>query len=137
MRKLIFIFIGLILGLTMYKAEAASWFRIYEMFSFQSFHMYGFIGSALLIGIGGIQWIKRKSIKDIDGHAIAIQPKEKVFKRYLFGGISFGLGWALVGACPLPMFVLIGAGVFPILIVIFGAILGTWMYGMLRNKLPH
>jgi len=137
MRKLIFVFIGLVLGLTMYKAEAASWFRIYEMFSFQSFHMYGFIGSALLVGIGGIQWIKRNKIKDVDGQPIDIQPKERVFKRYLFGGISFGLGWALVGACPLPMFVLIGAEVLPIIIVIIGAIAGTWIYGLIRHRLPH
>lgn len=137
MRKLVFILIGLILGLTMYKAEAASWFRIYEMFNFQSFHMYGFIGSALIIGIGAIQWIKQRKIKDMDGQQIQITPKEKTFSRYLFGGIIFGLGWALAGACPLPMFVLVGAGVFPILIVILGAVAGTWLYGLIRHKLPH
>ena len=121
----------------MYKAEAASWFRIYEMFHFQSFHMYGFIGSALVVGLIGIQWIKRKDKKDINGDKIVIQPKEKLVKRYLIGGIFFGLGWALIGACPGPMFALVGAGVWSMLIVIIGAVLGTYIYGLIKNKLPH
>lgn len=127
----------MVFGITMYKAETASWFRIYEMFNFQSFHMYGFIGSALVIGLIGIQLIKRKEAKDIDGKPIQIQPKTKTIPRYLIGGVFFGLGWALVGACPGPIFVLLGTGVYAMTIVIFGALLGTYLYGLIKNKLPH
>ncbi|MGV0831560.1 DUF6691 family protein [Empedobacter brevis] len=137
MRSIIYILLGIVFGITMYKAETASWFRIYEMFNFQSFHMYGFIGSALAIGMIEIQLIKKKKTKNIDGKPIDIQPKNKSIVRYLIGGIFFGLGWALVGACPGPIFVLLGAGLFPMLIVIVGALLGTYLYGILRNKLPH
>lgn len=121
----------------MYKAEAASWFRVYEMFHFQSFHMYGFIGSALVVGLIGLQWIKRTEKKDVDGNKITIAPKTKSIYRYLIGGIFFGLGWALVGACPGPMFALIGAGVWPMFIVIIGAIFGTFIYGKAKKYLPH
>lgn len=121
----------------MYKAETASWFRIYEMFNFQSFHMYGFIGSALFVGLIGIQIIKKKHTKTIDGNPIVIQPKTKSIARYLIGGIFFGLGWALVGACPGPIFVLLGAGLYPMAIVIFGALIGTYIYGIIKDKLPH
>jgi uncharacterized protein len=121
----------------MYKAETASWFRIVEMFQFQSFHMYGFIGSALVIGIIATQIIKRKKAKDVDGQPILINPKDKSINRYLLGGILFGLGWALIGACPGPLFVLLGAGTYSIIIVTLAAITGTWLYGILREKLPH
>lgn len=107
------------------------------MFNFESFHMYGFIGSALAIGLLGIQVIKKNEIKDIDGQGIVIQPKTKSISRYLIGGIFFGLGWALVGACPGPLFVLLGVGVYPILIAILGALIGTFIYGKIRNKIPH
>ena len=137
MRSLVYIFLGVIFGVTMYKAETASWFRIYEMFNFQSFHMYGFIGSALVIGLIGIQIMKKKEAKDVDGKPIVIQPKNKSIARYLIGGIFFGLGWALVGACPGPIFVLLGAGVYPIIIVIIGALLGTYLYGIIKDKIPH
>ena len=137
MRSLVYIFLGVIFGVTMYKAETASWFRIYEMFNFQSFHMYGFIGSALVIGLIGIQIMKKKEAKDVDGKSIVIQPKNKSIARYLIGGIFFGLGWALVGACPGPIFVLLGAGVYPIIIVIIGALLGTYLYGIIKDKIPH
>lgn len=137
MRNLLYIAIGIVFGITMYKAEAASWFRIYEMFHFQSFHMYGFIGSALVVGLIGVQWIKRSEKNDVDGNKITIVPKEKSITRYLIGGIFFGLGWALIGACPGPMFVLVGVGVWSMLIVIFGAILGTFIYGKIKHKLPH
>lgn len=137
MRSLIYIFLGVIFGVTMYKAETASWFRIYEMFNFQSFHMYGFIGSALVIGLIGIQIMKKKEAKDVDGKPIVIQSKTKSIVRYLIGGIFFGLGWALVGACPGPIFVLLGAGVLPMIIVIVGALLGTYLYGIIKNKIPH
>ena len=137
MKQILFLFIGLFFGIVMYKSEAASWFRIYEMFQFQSFHMYGLMGSALLLGIPIVQYIKRKKIRDINQEPIIIPDKEKGITRYLVGGILFGLGWALAGACPGPMFVLAGAGYFPILIVILGAVSGTWIYGLVRDKLPH
>lgn len=137
MRSLIYILLGVVFGITMYKAETASWFRIYEMFNFQSFHMYGFIGSALVVGLIGIQFIKKSQAKDIDGKPIDIQPKNKSIARYLIGGIFFGLGWALVGACPGPIFVLLGSGMLPMLIVIIGALLGTYFYGIIKDKIPH
>ncbi len=121
----------------MIKSEAASWFRIYEMFHFDAFHMYGIIGSALAIGIIIVQFIKRFKIKSFYGEPISFPPKTKSFYRYMFGGIIFGLGWALVGACPGPMFTLVGAGYVSILIVIIFSLLGTYLYGRLKNKLPH
>lgn len=136
MRQIIFIALGILFGMVMYKAEAASWFRIYEMFNFQSFHMYGFIGSALLVGTIGIQLMKRSG-KDVDGKKITVQPKDRSITRYLIGGILFGLGWALVGACPGPIFVLLGAGVYPMIIVIISALFGTFIYGLIKDKLPH
>lgn len=137
MRSILYIVLGVFFGITMYKAETASWFRIVEMFQFQSFHMFGFIGSALIIGVIGIQIIKRKNAKDVDGHPIVINPKDKSLSRYLLGGTAFGLGWALIGACPGPIFVLLGAGTYSIIIVILAALTGTWLYGILKDKLPH
>ncbi len=136
MKSLIYILLGIIFGATMYKAETASWFRIYEMFNFQSFHMYGFIGSALAVGLISVQFMKRNS-KNINGEKINIQPKTKSIARYLIGGTFFGLGWALVGACPGPIFVLLGAGLYPMAIVIIGALIGTYFYGIIKDKLPH
>ena len=137
MKNLVYLLIGVVFGIVMYKSEAASWFRIYEMFKFKSFHMYGIIGTALILGILVVQLIKKLNLKSIFGEEIKISPKPKEFKRALFGGIIFGLGWALAGACPGPMYTLIGAGYLPIFIVIGGALLGTLLYGILRNKLPH
>ncbi|KZS40012.1 transporter [Aquimarina aggregata] len=137
MRSIIYLFIGIFFGIVLFKSEAASWFRIYEMFQFKSFHMYGIIGSAVGLGIIVIQLIKKLNIKSLDGEGIKIQPKNRSFKRYMFGGIIFGLGWALAGACPGPMFVLLGAGYLPILIVIISSILGTFLYGIIKHKLPH
>ena len=137
MRQLLFLLIGIIFGITMYKSEAASWFRIYEMFQFKSFHMYGIIGSALAIGVLMIQLIKRYKIKSVFGETIIIPDKDKSFSRYAYGGIIFGLGWGLAGACPGPIFTLIGAGFYSILVVLFFAVLGTWVYGRIANKLPH
>ena len=137
MRKSAFLFIGIFFGVVMYKSEAASWFRIYEMFNFQSIHMYGLMGSALAVGMLLVQLIKRNKAKDIKGNSIVIADKDKGWKRYVYGGVIFGLGWALAGACPGPMFVLVGAGYLPILVVIGGALLGTWFYGLLKDKLPH
>jgi len=137
MKTLVYLIIGTFFGIVMYKSEAASWFRIYEMFEFGSFHMYGIIGSALAIGVIGTQIIKRRNIKALGGQDMQLNPKAMSIPRYLFGGILFGLGWALAGVCPGPMYVLAGAGYGSILIVIFGALVGTFIYGLLRNKLPH
>ena len=137
MRTVSYLLIGILFGITMFKSEAASWFRIYEMFKFESFHMYGIIGSALLIGIVVVKLIKSLHIKSFFGETIAFNAKAKSFSRYMFGGIIFGLGWALAGACPGPMFTLVGAGYVPILVVILGSILGTFLYGVLRSRLPH
>ncbi|MFT5862922.1 MAG: putative membrane protein YedE/YeeE [Flavobacteriales bacterium] len=137
MRTLIYLGIGILFGITMFKSEAASWFRIYEMFKFESFHMYGIIGCALVIGTIVVQSIKRFKIKSFHGENIHFNPKAKSFSRYMFGGIIFGLGWALAGACPGPMFTLVGAGFIPILVVIASSIVGTFLYGVLKDKLPH
>ncbi|MDC6366217.1 MULTISPECIES: DUF6691 family protein [Flavobacteriaceae] len=137
MRSLGFVIVGIFFGVVLYKSEAASWFRIYEMFQFDSFHMYGIISSAVLLGVIFVQWVKRSESKSFFGEQIKIADKERSFTRYAVGGILFGLGWALAGACPGPMYVLAGAGFWTILIVLFGAILGAFLYGVLRDKLPH
>lgn len=136
MKKLLFIILGVLFGAVMYKAEAASWFRVYEMFNFQSFHMYGFIGSALFVGAIGTYLMKRFG-KTVDGEQVVIAPKNKSIPRYLIGGIFFGLGWAIVGACPGPVFALLGAGFMPMIIVILSALVGTYIYGVIRHRLPH
>ncbi|MBK6340829.1 MAG: YeeE/YedE family protein [Bacteroidetes bacterium] len=132
-----FLLLGFLFGVILTKAEVLSWYRIYEMFRFESFHMYGIIGSAVVLGIIFIQIIKRIRLKSIDGNEIIVEEKEKGWKRYIIGGIIFGLGWALVGACPGPIFILIGAGFYPFLVVLAGALLGTFCYGLLKDKLPH
>lgn len=137
MRYIIYLTIGIFFGIVMFKSEAASWFRIYEMFQFGSFHMYGIIGSSLVLGVLGVQIIKRKDMKPIDGSEMSLDPKNKSVTRYLLGGIVFGLGWALAGACPGPMYVLIGAGYPAVGLVIFGALLGTFIYGLVKEYLPH
>ena len=137
MKTLKYLITGIAFGIIMFKSEAASWFRIFEMFQFDSFHMYGIIGSALATGVIGIQLIKRLKLKSLSGEEIIIPPKAKGWKNYLFGGILFGLGWGLAGACPGPIFTLIGAGFLPLILVLAFAILGTFVYGILRPKLPH
>jgi len=137
MKKLYFLFWGIIFGIVLIKSEVASWFRIYEMFQFDSFHMYGVIGSAVISGIILTQLLKRMHIKSIDNKQLEFQDKDFLPKKYLIGGTIFGLGWALTGACPGPMFALFGAGYYSILIAIIFAILGTLAYGVLKDKLPH
>jgi len=137
MRTVGYLAIGILFGITMFKSEAASWFRIYEMFRFESFHMYGIIGSALVIGVLMVQLIERFNIKSFYGEEINFPPKAKSVARYAIGGLIFGLGWGLAGACPGPIFTLIGAGFLPILVVLVAAMLGTFLYGMLRDRLPH
>ena len=137
MKYLKFILLGIVFGIVMAKSEVISWYRIIEMFRFESFHMYGIIGSAVTLGVIGTYLMKRTKATSIQGEKIYFAPKQMSIPRYLIGGILFGLGWALVGACPGPMFVLIGAGFFPILIVLLGALIGTFIYGVLRKHLPH
>jgi uncharacterized membrane protein YedE/YeeE len=132
-----YILAGLFFGFVAVKSEVVSWFRILEMFHFDSFHMYGIIGSAVVIGIISIQIIKRFQMKDMKGEQISVGNKEKTPKRYIIGGSIFGLGWALVGACPGPMYALVGNGYWIILVPMFFAFLGTMTYGMIREKLPH
>ncbi|MBX2840678.1 MAG: YeeE/YedE family protein [Flammeovirgaceae bacterium] len=137
MKYIRFLVIGLLFGIVMFKSQAVSWYRIFEMFRFESFHMYGIIGTALFFGVIIVQTIKRRQLKSRKGNPILFAPKNKSVPRYLIGGIIFGLGWALAGACPGPMYVLIGNGTFSILIVLLAAVLGTFTYGLVRRKLPH
>jgi len=132
-----FLIVGFVFGVVLTKSEAISWYRIYEMFQFQSFHMFGIIGVAVATGIVGIQLIKRKNIKALDGKKIEILDKESGTLRYILGGTAFGLGWGLVGSCPGPIFILLGAGFWNILWVLLGALMGTFVYGILIKKLPH
>ncbi len=137
MKNIKFLIIGILFGIILSKAEVISWYRIYEMFKFQSFHMYGVIGSAVALGIIVMLLFKKGIIKTYLGDTIKVSPKRKGIKGNLFGGIVFGLGWALAGACPGPMFILLGRGAIAIIIVIFGALLGTFLYHAVKSKLPH
>lgn len=129
---------GIYFGFILVKSEVVSWFRIQEMFRFQDFHMYGIIGSAIIIGIISIQIIKKFNISDIEGNPVSIPPKDLAqWKRYIIGGSLFGLGWALLGACPGPIFALLGTGLTIMSIPIAFAIFGTWLYGAIRPNLPH
>lgn len=137
MKFIKFLIVGILFGIIMSKAEIISWYRIYEMFRFESFHMYGVIGSAVMLGLLSVQLIKKYKVKNIHGQEIKFTPKTKSIFRYLIGGTIFGLGWAMTGACPGPMFVLLGKGVWTIGIVIISATFGTFLYGLVKHKLPH
>lgn len=128
---------GSVFGVIMTKSEAISWYRIQEMFLFHSFHMYGIISVAIVFGMLFVYLIKSLNIKDLDGNPIQIMPKQMGYKRYLFGGTIFGIGWSMTGACPGPLYVLIGNGYLSFIFVILCAILGTFLYGLIRDKLPH
>lgn len=132
-----FFLVGIFFGIVLVKSEAVSWYRIFEMFKFQSFHMYGIIGTAVGTGIILLLLSNQLKLKTIQGNLIKVPLKASGFKRYIIGGTIFGLGWALCGACPGPMYILLGTGAFSILIVIAAALLGTYVYGVLKNKLPH
>lgn len=127
---------GILFGIILIKSEVISWFRIQEMFRLQSFHMYGIIGSAIVVGIISILIIKKFKIRTIDGEEIRFETKE-FNKGQVYGGLLFGFGWALTGACPGPLFAQIGTGATVIIVTLFSAIIGTWLYGYLREKLPH
>jgi uncharacterized membrane protein YedE/YeeE len=137
MKNIKFLIIGILFGIILSKTEVVSWYRIYEMFKFQSFHMYGVIGSAVVIGIVLMQLFKKGVIKDYLGNQVIIPLKEKGFIKTILGGTIFGLGWALSGACPGPLYVLIGQGFLPVLIVLLGAVLGAFIYGLVSKKLPN
>lgn len=138
LRQLIsFFVVGIAFGIIMVQAEVISWFRIFEMFHFHAFHMYGVIGTAVVLGVVIHQLIRKGIIRNIRGERIVVPPKTPTYKRYLFGGILFGLGWALTGACPGPMFIGLGAGFLHFALMIGSAVLGTITYGFLRNRLPH
>lgn len=137
MKSIVYIIMGIFFGIVLTKSEAISWFRIQEMFRFHSFHMYGIIGSALAIGALAVHLIKRKGLSDVHGVRIHLPDKPPRYKSALIGGIIFGLGWALVGACPGPLYILLGNGYMVILIPLVSAFLGTFVYGIIRKNLPH
>ena len=137
MKNIKFLVIGTLFGIILSKSEVVSWYLIYEMFKFQSFHMFGIIGSAVIISMVFMQLFENGSIKNYKGGKIITKEKKKGLTRTLVGGTIFGLGWALAGACPGPMFVLIGHGITSIFIVILGATLGAFVYGALSKRLPH
>ena len=137
MKEIKFLTFGVGFGILMIKGEVASWFRIYEMFKFDSIHMFGIIGMAVIVGLISVQIIKKFQVKTIDGSDINLKPKPFNLKANLFGGFLFGLGWALSGACPGPLYALVGSGFYIIAVVLLSAIVGAYSYGFLKNKLPH
>ena len=137
MKTIKFILTGILFGIIMTKSEAVSWFRIQEMFRFQSIFMYGIIGTAVLSGIIIIAMIKKYRLKDLNGRPIQFVQKDNRWKKFLIGGSIFGMGWAMTGACPGPIFVLFGQGYTVMLMVIAGALSGTFVYGLLRHRLPQ
>src|SRR4030095_3834491 len=131
-----YLLIGVWFGILLVKSEVVSWFRIQEMFRFQSFHMYGIIGSAIAVGVVSILVIKKFGVKSLDGQKI-ILPKKQFSQGQVYGGLLFGLGWAITGACPGPLFAQVGTGATVVIITLLSAVAGTWVYGLIRNKLPH
>ncbi len=131
-----YLFLGMLFGIILVKAEIISWFRIQEMFRFQSFHMFGVIGSAVGVGIMSVYLIRRFNLKTIYGEPVVFVPK-KFNRGQVFGGVLFGLGWALTGACPGPLFAQVGFGATVVLVVLLSAVAGTWVYGRFRERLPH
>lgn len=136
MKNLRYLVLGAGFGFVLTRSEAISWFRIQEMFRFQSFHMYGLMFSAVLVGMISVQLIKRFNLRTLSGEPITIEPKQFTWGNVI-GGTIFGLGWALIGACPGPLYALVGAGVWVIAVGLLAAIAGTWVYGLMREKLPH
>ena len=131
-----YLILGLLFGIILVKSEVISWYRIQEMFRLQSFHMFGVIGSAVVTGIISVLLIKKFNIKTIDGEKIEL-PAKKFNKGQIYGGLIFGFGWAITGACPGPLFAQIGSGFSVIIVTLFSAVAGTWVYGLIREKLPH
>ncbi|MEO6520623.1 MAG: DUF6691 family protein [Mucilaginibacter sp.] len=136
MKNIKFLIVGLLFGIVLVKSQVVSWFRIQEMFRLQAFHMYGVIGSAIVVGMISVLLIKHFSVKTINQEPIVI-PDKKFHWGNVYGGLIFGLGWAITGACPGPLFAQIGSGFMVIVVTLLSAIAGTWVYGLLREKLPH
>ena len=137
MKAVKYIIAGILFGIVMTKSEVISWHRIQEMFRFQAFHMYGIIGSAVALVMLATFLIKKYHLKSIYGQPIVFNDKKRSIPHYLIGGTMFGLGWAMTGACPGPLYVLIGHGFVTIALVLLSALFGTYVYGILRDKLPH
>ncbi|HEY9257282.1 DUF6691 family protein [Chitinophaga sp.] len=136
MKNIKFLIAGIFFGVVLVKAQVISWFRIQEMFQLTSFHMYGVIGTAVVTGLISLQLIKRFNIKTLSGDPISVAPKT-FNKGQIFGGLIFGLGWAITGACPGPLFAQIGTGFTVVAVTLLSAIAGTWVYGVLKPRLPH
>ena len=137
MKLLRYLLLGIFFGIVLSKAEVISWYRIYEMFHFRSFHMYGVMGSAVLVGMSLVQLIKKTGIRDLKGEEIRFPAKERSYYRYIIGGSLFGMGWAMTGVCPGPMFIQVGHGLGTFVVMTLAAMAGTYTYGILRNRLPH
>lgn len=137
MKTFKYIFTGILFGIILTKSEAVSWYRIQEMFRFQSIFMYGIIGTAVISGIVLVAIIKKFGLKDTDGQAIHFPAKDFRWKKYLIGGSIFGMGWAMTGACPGPIFILLGQGYSVMIMVIIGALTGTFLYGLVGDRLPQ
>jgi uncharacterized membrane protein YedE/YeeE len=131
-----YLFVGTLFGIVFVKAEIISWFRIQEMFRLQSFFMYGVIGTAVCVGMISVWLIKKYNIKTITNETVNFEDK-KFNKGQIYGGLLFGMGWAITGACPGPLFAQIGSGFFVVLVTLLSALVGTWTYGFFREKLPH
>ncbi|MCC6414213.1 MAG: YeeE/YedE family protein [Saprospiraceae bacterium] len=136
MKNLKYLLFGVLFGVVLTKTEVISWWRIQEMFRFQSFHMYGVIGSAVVVGMLSVFILKKTGAKSIDGEELTFGVK-KFDKGNIIGGLIFGIGWGITGACPGPMMALVGSGITIMVLAIISAVAGTWVYGLLRNKLPH
>lgn len=134
---LAYLLAGTFFGVVLIKSEAASWYRIQEMFRFQSFHMYALIGSAVLTGMLTTWLLRRFQARSLDGQTIGVESKAPGLPRYVLGGLTFGVGWGLAGVCPGPIFTLLGSGIWAMLVVLLFALIGTWLYGVLRDHLPH
>lgn len=137
MKYFVHLLLGIFFGIVLLKAEVISWFRIQEMFRFQDFHMYGIIGSAVVVGAISVLVIKIFKLKTLSGKEVNLTPKPVMKTANFAGGVIFGLGWALTGACPAPMYALIGSGAYTFILVLISAYIGTYVYAMLRSKLPH
>ncbi len=129
--------LGVLFGVILSKAEVISWYRIQEMFLFDSFHMYGIIGTAVILGAVGIVVLKKLNVKSIHGKDLYLTPKEMEIPRLLIGGTIFGLGWSFTGACPGPLYALLGYGVGVVIVILLSAVLGAFVYGLVKTKLPH
>lgn len=137
MKNIKFLVLGIFFAIVLSKSQAISWYRFYEMFKLQSFHMYGIIGGAVVISAIIMQLFKNGKIKDINGNKIVPKPKKKGFISTIFGGTLFGLGWGISGACAAPIFVILGFKLIPALIILLGALLGAFLYGLVSKRLPN